>query len=153
MTLSSRLFTLKRATTADIPDLNRIFTEAFSDDNDTTLQYLHEPDPRGAKYAMMKGALEHSMSKPGAWKVHGDEGVATKKRSRSRMRKRLWLASLRTKEEGRYEIEAAVDNTPEKIKHLKAIEDKENEYWDEFLCPGNEYMPIVAIAVSPAFQK
>ncbi|KZP15564.1 hypothetical protein FIBSPDRAFT_867138 [Athelia psychrophila] len=63
-------------------------------------------------------------------------------------------ASIPAKEEeGREEIKAAVDNTPEKIKRLKAIEDKENEHWEDILRPGHKCMYIVAIAVSPAFQK
>ncbi|KZP09778.1 hypothetical protein FIBSPDRAFT_963643 [Athelia psychrophila] len=63
-------------------------------------------------------------------------------------------ASIPAREqEGRDEIEAAVDNTPEKTKRLKAIEDKETEHWEEILRPGHKCMYIVAIAVSPAFEK
>ncbi|KZP15584.1 hypothetical protein FIBSPDRAFT_895737 [Athelia psychrophila] len=136
MTLSSRPFSLKRATTNDIPNLSRLFTEAFSDDNDTKLKYLHEPDPRGAKCAMMKGALEHYTSKPGKCTVmkaviprdriedSGGYEEAAKKPDEGEAKDSIPAKE----EEGRDEIEAAVDRTPEKIKHLEAIEDKENEY-------------------------
>ncbi|KZP09782.1 hypothetical protein FIBSPDRAFT_963646 [Athelia psychrophila] len=116
MILSSRSFSLKRATTADIPDLNRIFTEAVSDDNDTMLKYLHEPDPRGAKYAMMKGALDPYMSKPGKCTVM--KAVIPRDWLEKPDEEEVKASIPAKEEEGRYEIEAAVDNTPEKIKHL-----------------------------------
>lgn len=44
----------------------------------------------------------------------------------------------------------ALDRTPEKIQHLKTIEDEENDYWVEIF--KNKCMYIVATSVAPAHQ-
>ena len=55
-------FSFESATVADIPVLAKIFTEAFANDRDTQLKYLHEAPE--APYDMMCGALQHWISRP-----------------------------------------------------------------------------------------
>lgn len=165
--MSNPPFSLEQATNADIPDLCKIFIDAFQDDNDTTLKYLHEADPYKAKYEMMKGALEHWMSRPGkctvmkavapggagavgwmCWGYNGYEEAA--KKSDEAQTKAITPVD---DQERPKEVEMAADNTPENIKRLKAVEDTENEYWDEILRPERKCMYIVSIAISPIYQQ
>ncbi|KAF7965078.1 hypothetical protein HWV62_45767 [Athelia sp. TMB] len=173
-------FSLESATVADIPVLAKIFTEAFANDRDTELKYLHEAPE--APYDMMSGALQHWMSRPSkypvlkavrsgeilgwmCWGYSGYDAEANIKaaeenqteESEPRVRKNIRASAYyETSEKDdtpaieQDEATTAADDTPEKIKCLKAIEDKENDYWDEIL--SHKCMFIVATAVSPSHQ-
>lgn len=60
--MSNSSFIIERATTADIPALGKIFADAFAEDRNTQLKYLHEGPE--APYEMMCDALQSWMGKP-----------------------------------------------------------------------------------------
>lgn len=67
LNMSKEPFILEGATMADIPALGKIFVEAFAEDRNTELKYLHKVPE--APYDMMTGALQHWMGRPGKCSV------------------------------------------------------------------------------------